>query len=315
MLKPDNTDGAAPTSDVEASSQVGEWRDFYFRARDGLRLYARDYGPRPSPYMPVVCLAGLTRNAKDFHDLAVFLSTHKSRPRRVVCLDSRGRGMSEWDRDPDGYTPLNEARDVLDLLPAAGLSHVAVVGTSRGGLLAMLIGVLRPGVLSGVVLNDIGPVIDPSGLARIKGYVGKMPPVHSWQDAAAMLKELNEAAFPHLDEEDWAKLAGAIFKEKNGRLAPDYDPELARGLSEIDLGRSVPQLWPQFQALNHAPILVVRGANSDILAADTVSEMARRHPRLQHVEVAGEGHAPLLADTPTLTRIASFLGQLDERMH
>ena len=293
----------------ETSTQ--NWRDFYFTARDGLRIHARDYGSRLNQTIPILCLPGLTRNSTDFHELACYFSNHTSKPRRVVCIDYRGRGLSDYDSDWNNYTPLVEIRDILDLLPACGLNHVAVVGTSRGGILAMIAAVIRPAILAGVVMNDVGPVLGASGLARIKGYVGKMPPVRDWQDAVDLIHKMNEHHFTNLDDDQWTRFARGTFAEKDGKLQLDYDPRLAKQLANLNLSVALPTMWPQFDALRQIQTMVIRGQNSDLLEPETVKEMSARHPGLDIVEVANAGHAPLLDDAPTLKRIAKFLNKLE----
>lgn len=296
---------------MTSESENQEWCDFYFTARDGLRLYARDYGSRDLDSTPLLCLAGLTRNSKDFHDLAVFLSTHPQKPRRVVCLDYRGRGRSAYDPDWKNYTPQVEVRDVFDLLPACGLSHVSVFGTSRGGILAMLMAVSQPAVLSGVILNDVGPVLGAEGLARIKGYVGKVPPVRDWNDAAGLVAKMNQQHFPNQDDDTWMRFARRTFKEKDGAILPDYDRRLAKQLANVNLSVPLPTLWPQFNALRKIPTLAIHGENSDLLEAETLSQMAVIHTDFDILEIAGAGHAPLLEDEKTHKRVAAFLNKLD----
>ncbi len=287
------------------------WSDIFVSTDDGLKLHARDYGPRTSSALPVLCLPGLTRNARDFHTLAVYLSSHEKNPRRVVALESRGRGLSEWDRNWQNYDAQVEARDVLDVMPALGLEHVGIVGTSRGGILAMILAVTRPGILAGVVLNDIGPVLGGKGLARIKGYVGKTPKVHSWEEAARLSKNLNEGQFPDLDDQAWMDFAKRTYIEKDGQVRPDYDPALGRPFENLDLSKPVITLWPQFEALHGIPTLVIRGEHSDLLDADTLVEMERRHKNMDILECPGEGHAPLLEDSKSISRIQSFFSKLD----
>ncbi len=287
------------------------WRDVFVSADDGLKLHARDYGPKMDAALPVLCLPGLTRNARDFHQLALYLSRHEKTPRRVVALESRGRGLSEWDKNWRNYDAQVEARDVLSVMPALGLEHVGIVGTSRGGILAMVLAVTRPGILAGVVLNDIGPVLGGKGLARIKGYVGKAPRVHSWEEAARLSKNLNEGQFPDLDDQAWMDFARRTYVEENGQIRPDYDPDLGRPFESLDLSKPVLTLWPQFEALRNIDTLVIRGEHSDLLETDTLAEMGRRHNKMDVLECPGEGHAPLLEDAKSMGKIHSFFSKLD----
>lgn len=299
------------TAGMDAAPGSDAWHPFTFRARDGLALFARDYGPRESGLTPLVCLAGLSRNSSDFAELAEFINKGNHLKRRVLCLDYRGRGRS--DRDPDwrNYTPATEMWDTLDMMAAADVGHACLLGTSRGGLIAMLMAAARPAALAGVILNDIGPEIGPAGLARIISYVGKLPQPADWDQAGQIIKEASGGQFPKLSDANWQAQARKIYTERDGKLVADYDTSLAKGLAEVDLGQPLPSMWPQFEALANIPLLVIRGANSDILTSDTLDEMKRRNPSLQAHTVADAGHAPLLADDATQKRILDFVRALD----
>jgi pimeloyl-ACP methyl ester carboxylesterase len=281
------------------------WTDIHYTARDGLRLYARHYPAPGARRRPVVCLAGLTRNCRDFHDLASVLSDPRGHRRDVYCLDYRGRGRSEHDVDGSSYTVTNELGDVLDFMALTGLHDVALVGTSRGGIIAMAMAVIRPTAIGAVVLNDVGPVLERDGLARIIAYVGRVPLPGSWADAAAQVKSLNERAFPHETLATWESVARQVFNEENGRPSPGYDNKLSRSLALSD--GPPPAMWPQFTALFRVPVLAMRGAHSDILSAETLVEMKRRHPNLTAVTVEDQGHAPLLKDQTSVGAIYEFL--------
>lgn len=300
-----------PAEGEVAASPYAAPRDVTFTSSDGLTLYARHYGDPISPWLPVVCLPGLTRTSRDFEDLAVHLSTHRHRPRRVVCFDYRGRGRSAWDRKIENYNPLTEMGDVLDGMAALGIARAAIVGTSRGGIIAMLMAVARPTVLAGVVLNDVGAVIEPRGLVRIKSYVGRTPKPNDWQDAANILKKLHGGTFTGLSDEEWAAYAHTTFRDENGRPASDYDPALAETLAGIEFDRPIPALWDEFRALRAVPVLVIRGENSDLLSQETLTAMAAEHPRLESITVRGQGHAPLLRQPALLQRISAFITGLE----
>jgi pimeloyl-ACP methyl ester carboxylesterase len=287
------------------------WRDIYWASFDDLRLHARHYPVAEGGARPAVCLPGLTRNARDFHYLASYLCNHPHRPRPVYCLDYRGRGASQHDRRWENYTPFIELIDTLDFMTAQGLHQAAIIGTSRGGIIAMMMAALRPTAMGVVVLNDVGPVMETRGLARIMGYVGRMPVPRTWDDAAMMMREMNERAFPAIEAWQWEEMARATFNEKNGRPAAGYDRKLARAFGSIDLSRPVPDLWPQFMALGQFPGLVLRGANSDLLSAQTVDAMVERHPNLRTVTVPGQGHPPLLKEPETVEAIGMFLAAND----
>jgi pimeloyl-ACP methyl ester carboxylesterase len=288
---------------------VQTWRDIHFSARDGLRLYARHYPASGSTRRPVLCLAGLTRNGRDFHRLATALARSGDGGRDVFTLDSRGRGGSERDRDWRNYSLLVEVEDALDFMTMTGLAGAGIVGTSRGGLIAIMMAVLRPCALGAVVLNDIGPVIERDGVARIAAYVGRMPLPADWEEATRLVREMNERQFTAVPAEDWADAARAWFNEQNGLPAPGYDPDIARAFSATD--GAMPELWPQFGALARVPVLAIRGENSDILSVDTLEEMRARHRQLEAFTVPGQGHAPLLGDAATISVIAAFLARSD----
>jgi pimeloyl-ACP methyl ester carboxylesterase len=297
----------APAPVATEADQEGPGRDVFFVSSDGLALHMRDYGEATSPWLPVVCLPGLTRSVRDFDDLAIFLSSHRHRPRRVVSFDYRGRGRSQWDKTIVNYNPVTEMNDVLDGMAVLGIAKAVVVGTSRGGIIATLMGVARPQMLAGLVLNDIGPVIEARGLARIKTYVGRTPPPDDWEDAVQILRRLHGAQFVAFSDADWQAFARMTFRDDNGRPVADYDPALGQTFDGVEFDRPVPALWDQFKALKAIPILVIRGENSDLLSADTVAAMATAHPRLEAIIVPGEGHAPLLRHTSLLQRISAFI--------
>jgi len=283
----------------------------FISAPDGLRLHARCYGSRISPNLPVLCLPGLSRTSADFETLAGALSADADHPRRVVALDYRGRGKSDYDTDPKNYSLPVELADVLAAATALDAMPAIIVGTSRGGILAMLLAATRPEAIAGAVLNDIGPVIEPTGLMRIKSYVGKLPQPSSFEEGAEILRRLFTAQFPKLGGEDWLAAAHHAFKEEGGRLLPNYDPKLATTLEAIDSDKPFPPLWNEFDALAHVPVMVVRGENSDILTPATVEAMREQHPGLEVIEVPNQGHAPLLAEPDIIGRIATFVRRCD----
>jgi pimeloyl-ACP methyl ester carboxylesterase len=281
----------------------------FVTAQDGLRLHVKEYGARLSHALPVVCLPGLARTAADFDSLALALSSPGQR--RVFALDYRGRGKSDYDRKPENYSLQVELADLLAVLTALGVGRAAFVGTSRGGILTMLLAVARPTAIAGCVLNDIGPVIELEGLMRIKGYVGKLPQPASFGEAADTLRRRLGGHFPKWDDADWLAFAHRTFKEEGARLAPDYDPALATILAGVSPEQPLPPLWREFDALAHIPVMVVRGANSDILSAATVQAMRERRRSLEVVEMADEGHAPRLSDAATAGRIAAFVASCE----
>jgi pimeloyl-ACP methyl ester carboxylesterase len=283
----------------------------FISAPDGLRLHARCFGARSAPALPVVCLPGLARTAADFDALGQALASDESMPRRVIALDYRGRGQSEYDRDPANYNFQVELADLLAVMAALDATPAILIGTSRGGILAMLLAAVRPSAIAGVVLNDIGPVIEPKGLMRIKGYVGKLPQPRSFEEGAEILRRLFDAQFPKLGPDDWLISARRTFRQENGALVPTYDVNLATTLEGVDFEKPFPPLWAQFDALAHSPLMVIRGANSDILSPATVEAMRARHTMLETIEVPDQGHAPLLAEADVIARIVDFAGRCD----
>ena len=278
----------------------------FVTAPDGLRLHVRCYGRASAAGIPVVCLPGLARTAADFDALATELSRDGPHPRRVIALDYRGRGLSQYDRDPANYSLPVELADVLAVVTALEAFPAVFIGTSRGGILTMLLAAVRPSAIAGAVLNDIGPVIEPQGLMRIKSYVGKLPQPRTFEEGAEILRRLFHSQFPRLGPDDWLAAAHRMFKEENGLLVTTYDPKLATTLAGVDLERPIANLWKEFDALTHVPLMVIRGANSDILSASTVAQMKARHPALETIEVPDQGHAPLLAEADTISLIARF---------
>jgi pimeloyl-ACP methyl ester carboxylesterase len=279
-------------------------------APDGLTLHVRSYGSRLASALPVVCLPGLARTAADFHPLAAALAADPAKPRRVLALDYRGHGQSKYDHDPDNYTLPVTLADLSGVLTALEIAPAIFVGTSYGGLLAMMLAVLRPTAIAGVILNDIGPVIEPQGLLRIKGHVGKLPIPRNFEEGAEILRWLFDAEFPKLAPQDWIAFAQRTWREHGGGLVPDYDLKLARTLQGANL-EHLPTLWNQFDALARVPLMVIRGANSDMLASTTLDAMLARRRELEVAVVPDQGHAPLLAEPKLIRQIAAFVASCD----
>jgi pimeloyl-ACP methyl ester carboxylesterase len=287
------------------------FRPMLVSAEDGLRLFVRDYGERHWASTPVVCLPGLSRSSADYHELALHLSHVAFTQRRVICCDMRGRGRSQYDKRPAHYDVLVETRDILSVIAAMGIGKAIFVGASRGGLQIMVLAAMRPTTLAGAVLVDIGPVIDGKGLARIKGYVGKLPAVRDFAEAAAMLKRLGAVQFPAWTDVQWALMAQRSFRATPTGLVPDYDPALVRTVETIDLETPLPTIWPLFEAMALMPLLVIRGQNSDILSEATLAEMVRRRLHCETLVVPGEGHVPDIGQPKLAERIASFADNVD----
>ncbi len=269
-------------------------------------LHVRSYGPRLSSALPVVCLPGLARTAADFHCLAAALAADPVEPRLVLALDYRGHGQSEYDRNPDNYALPVKLTDLSAILTALEVAPAVFVGTSHGGLLAMMLAISRPTAIAGVILNDIGPVIEPQGLLRIKRYVGKLPIPRHFAEGAEILRRLFGAQFPGLNPQDWTAFAQRTWREQGDGLVPAYDVKLARTLEKTNL-ENPPTLWNQFDALARVPLMIIRGTNSDMLAATTLEAMLARRHALDVAIVPDQGHAPLLTDPKLIRKIAAFV--------
>lgn len=282
-------------------------REIRFTSNDGLALFARDVGPTDGTHPPVFCLPGLTRNSLDFAALAAHLSAGG---RRVVCPDFRGRGMSacdpEWERN---YVPSVYARDVLDLMTVLGIHRAAFVGTSLGGIVATTIAAQRPTAVAGIVLNDIGPRLEPTGLQRIAAHTGWKNEAADWAEAVDLLRASNAVALPHLDDDGWMAFARRQFVPRaDGKLEVNYDPRIGDAMRA---GAGGPlDLATLFQALGPIPTLLLRGALSDLLAAEGVAAMQATKSDLVAVEVPGVGHAPLLDEPEARLAIDRFLAEL-----
>lgn len=268
--------------------------EFSVAVPDGLTLRGRIYGSERAAGT-VVCLAGLTRNGRDFHQLAEILSGDPVWPWRVITIDSRGRGLSDRDPDKSRYTIPVEANDVPTVCDSLGIERATFIGTSRGGLLLHLIAGHRPSLLAGVILNDVGPAIEREGLRHIQAYLGrKRSEPRDWAEAIAAVRADHDAAFPLLSDSDWRDMGRALYRETEQGITPDYDPAIAAQLVSADLSQPMPDLWPQFEAFSPTSLMVIRGEHSRLLSEATVDEMARRHPGLRVATATGQGHAPLL---------------------
>jgi pimeloyl-ACP methyl ester carboxylesterase len=240
----------------------------------------------------VVCLSGLARSSEDFHELAEVVSQDASHPRRVLALDYRGRGRSEWDEDWRNYDLKIELSDVLQLLTAAGIERAVFVGTSRGGLITMAMSAVQPALIAGAVLNDVGPVLEIEGLMRIRGYVGKLPSPQTMEEGAHILKKASGLQFPGFTDEQWRAMARGTWREGGGQLVLNYDPKLMKTLEALDPEKPLPDLWPLFEGMKPFPVLAIRGANSDLLTAETLAAMQRPTPSTHDRYRAGPGPCP-----------------------
>lgn len=271
-----------------------------FDAPDGLRLSSRVWGG-PGPDAPVVlCLHGLTRNSRDFEPLAEVLA-HRW---RVVAPDQRGRGRSAYDPEPTNYNSGVQVADTFALLDHLGIETCAVIGTSMGALMGVAMANLRSDRIAALVLNDAGPEVDPRGLARIAGYVGKGGPVTTWDEAAIALQAIHGGSYPTYRPADWVRMARATYVEDGAGLRPDYDANLAKAFG-VASGAG-PDLWPAFEVCARVPTLVIRGLLSDILARETVAQMIGRFG-VDLVEISDRGHAPDLSEPAAVATIRDFL--------
>jgi pimeloyl-ACP methyl ester carboxylesterase len=278
--------------------------DYFYDGADGLRLYCALYSARRSGGLPVLCLPGLTRNSRDF----VALATRVSELHDVLTADLRGRGRSAWDPDSSHYQLTTYVQDAFTLLQSRRVSRVVVIGTSLGGLMAMVMAAMKPTLIAAVVLNDAGPEVDPAGLRRIASYAGKLPRVSSWLEAASQAKSVYGSALPGLSDAQWLEYARQGYRgDVAGAPISDMDPKIAQAFTIPATGPA--DLWPLYAQINATPMLVIRGALSDILSETTVARMAREKPDLQHVTVPNRGHAPLLNEAESLTAIDDFLAR------
>jgi pimeloyl-ACP methyl ester carboxylesterase len=280
------------------------YEDRYWTSSDGLTLHYRNYpGPEGAAKLPVLCLHGLTRNARDFAALAEALSPS----RRVIVPEMRGRGLSDYAPDSDTYTPVTYVDDVERLLAEQGIDRFVVIGTSMGGLMTMLMAAARPGRIAAVVMNDIGPVVDPAGLARIAGYVGQGRSYPTWVHAARGLADTQGAAFPDYDLDQWLDMAKrTMVVTQNGRIGFDYDMAIAEPFAKPG-NAAPPNLWLAYEALRGVPMLLVRGELSDLLSPDTVKQMAARNPAMRTIVVPRVGHAPTLDEPDVRAAMADLL--------
>ena len=291
---------------IRSGSQADEarFRDGYCVTADGLRLHYRDYAGVPDK-RPLLCLHGLTRNARDFTAFA----ERYSPGRRVILLEFRGRGMSDYDPLPARYTPLTYAADVLAVLDQLLIDQAVFVGTSLGGLVTMTVAAMATQRIAGAILNDIGPEMSAEGLERIASYVGKGGPFSTWSEAAEAIARYSGNAHPNYDRDDWVKMAQRMCREEHGQIVLDYDPAIALPFQTKGPAPRI-DLWPLFHALAQKPLLVIRGEISDLLSAAALEKMREVAPEMVSVTVPGVGHAPTLSEPEAVAAIDAFLPAL-----
>jgi len=288
----------------QASTQDKSWQDKSWESADGLTLHYRDFAGRDDR-PPILCIPGLTRNARDFEPLADAFAGEW----RVIVVDLRGRGESDYSKDPQTYKPSTYVEDIVRLLEEAGLEKIVAVGTSLGGIVSMLMALQHPDRFAGVMLNDIGPDVEEAGLDRIRDYVGQGGSYPTWMHAARALQETNDDVYPAYEMRDWLRFAKRMMVVGNsGRISFDYDmkiaePFLAPPPAPVDM-------WPLFKAMSGMPVLTLRGELSDILAPETLSKMQAEMPAMEAVTVPGVGHAPTLEEPEAQQAIAQLLGQI-----
>ncbi|EED36584.1 hydrolase, alpha/beta fold family [Luminiphilus syltensis NOR5-1B] len=284
---------------------MGDYSDLFYTVADGLTLYARDYAGPTSDAPVALLMHGLTRNSRDFAAIAPAIAkTH-----RVIVVEQRGRGRSDWDLQIERYQPATYVGDMFELLQQQGLSTVATVGTSMGGLIAMAMNATQPGVFSRVVLNDIGPVIAQRGLDRITRYVGMASEFDDWSGAVDYARTVNAEAFPHHTDADWSAFAERIATERDGKVVLDYDPGISEAMKASEAAAVPPDMWPLFDALTGVPLMLVRGAITDLLDESCVTEMQQRHPSMELVTVPDVGHAPMLDEPGVCEQLVDFLNR------
>lgn len=293
---------------------MSDFNDCYWLSEDGLRLHYRDYPADPAHAAadrpPIICLHGLTRNARDFEDLAAALAGEW----RVICPDLRGRGDSGYARNWATYQPVQYINDLRALLDQAAIDRFVAIGTSLGGLMTMLLAMMEPERIVGVVLNDVGPVLSPEGLARIAEYVGQGRNFPTWMHAARALEETHAPANPGFGTADWLRMAKRVMTlGGNGRIVFDYDMKIAEPFARAPVGPAG-DLWPGFEALAGKPLLMIRGALSDLLTVETFSEMQARLPDAEAVTLADVGHAPTLDEPDARAAILRLLARVEAQL-
>jgi len=276
-----------------------------FTNPDGLKQYYRDYNMAGDSAPAVLCMPGLTRNSKDFDGVAA----HMAKTCRVICVEQRGRGNSEWDPEPTRYRPDVYVADMMALLEHLGLKKIIAFGVSLGGLMTMMMAAMHPGTLQAAIINDIGPEVDPKGIARIKSYVGKGIPPQTWDEAVAAVKGSNTGVYPKFTDADWLWFTKKLYKDVAGKPVLQYDPALSQNFNEDD-SQAAPDLWPVFGMMKDIPVVALRGALSDILSAETLARMAKEHPDLDPVTVPDKGHVPLMTEPECLSAIDTLLKKI-----
>ena len=290
---------------------MAAYENRYWWSNDGIRLHARDYAARDAALgaarPPILCLPGLTRNARDYEELADRLSAGW----RVVVVNLRGRGESGYAKDPMTYVPLTYVQDIEALLTDLGIDSFVTIGTSLGGIVSMLLAGAGHGKIAGAVLNDVGPEVEPAGLSRIRGYVGKSSSWPTWIHAARAVADANADIYPDYQIADWLVMAKRLYRlNSSGRIVLDYDLKIAEPL-RVPGNEAGPDMWRAFDRLAGVPVLVVRGARSDILSAAVADRMVQAIAGAERVDIPAVGHAPTLAGPEATAAIDRLLARVD----
>ncbi len=281
---------------------MADFEDRYWDSADGLRLHYRDYSG-PVTRTPLICMPGLTRNARDFEPIAELLGGK----RRMIAIDFRGRGDSAYAKDPMSYMPITYMQDVDALLRALDLKGFITLGTSLGGIVSMLLATIWKDKMKGAILNDVGPEIGAKGAERIRSYVGQGRSFETWMHAARAMAEAHSSVYPDYKLDDWLRLAKRTCKlSGNGRIVFDYDMKIAEPF-KLPGGETGVDLWPVFDSLSGVPLLVLRGGTSDILEKPVATKMLKKHGNATLVTIPRTGHAPSLDEPEALEAIKGFL--------
>ena len=273
----------------------------YYKSHDGLKLHYRDIGVENGDLV-ILCIPGLTRNSRDFDEFA----TRYAQKSRVICVDLRGRALSEYDKNWKNYHPLTYAQDMWTLLDLLSIKKVVLMGTSLGGLISMVLSSQKNNRIAGVIMNDIGPEVDSNGLERIKKYAGILPPVKTWKDASLQTKQIYGPWLKGLEDNEWLKLAKRSFKENHqGHPILDMDLNISKAIKSIGAQKGDP--WQFFDSLKNIETLVLRGAISDILTNEILNKMHQKNPNLKSATIPDRGHVPLLNEPECLNAVDSFL--------
>jgi pimeloyl-ACP methyl ester carboxylesterase len=284
---------------------MAAWSDGYWWSNDGLRLHYRDYAGSPER-PPIICIPGLTRNARDFEAVAERLSGEW----RLICIDLRGRGESAYAKDPMSYVPLTYLHDMEALIRELALTRFALFGTSLGGIITMLLAMSDNSRIAAALLNDVGPELDPGGVERIRTYVGRSQSWPTWLHAARHFRDVQRDVYPEWDLDRWTVHAKRLCKVgATGRILFDYDMRIAEPI-RLPGGSAGFDLWPAFAALGPVPALALRGERSDLLAPSTLERMKAEKPDLDAVTVPRVGHAPALDEPEAVAAIDRLLSKV-----